>query len=178
VDERSLVDRCHAGDRSAFDTLARTYEPRVQGLVRRYVKNEADAKDVVQRTFMRAFEGIGSFRGESTFATWLCRIAINVALNHVRGGNGDDRLVPLEDDIAFTSTLETSKLVAAELWRKLCVRLDELPPKQRLVFELRVFHDLAFEEVATVAGCSEESAKANYHHAVKRLRALLPGLPT
>jgi RNA polymerase sigma-70 factor (ECF subfamily) len=64
-------------------------------------------------------------------------------------------------------------LVAAELWRKVAKRLDELPPKQRLVVELRLFHDLSFKEVADVAGCSEESAKANYSHGVKRLRDVI-----
>jgi RNA polymerase sigma-70 factor (ECF subfamily) len=173
--ERALVDRCRAGDRAAFDVLARTHEARVRGLVRRYVRNDADVSDVVQRVFVRVFERIHAFRGEASFATWLCRIAINVALNHVRG-DAAEGWVALEDDVAFTTCLETSKLVAAELWRKVSARLEELPPKQRMVVELRVFHDLSFEEIGDVVGCGEEAAKANYHHAVKRLRELVPGV--
>jgi RNA polymerase sigma-70 factor (ECF subfamily) len=64
--------------------------------------------------------------------------------------------------------------MAKQFWSKIEERLRALPPKQRLVIELRVFHELSFEEVATLAGCSEESARANYHHAVKHLRDLLP----
>ena len=62
---------------------------------------------------------------------------------------------------------------AAEVWRKVSARLEELPPRQRLVLELRVFHDLSFDEIAAVVDSSEDSAKLNYHHAVKRLRGLL-----
>ena len=64
---------------------------------------------------------------------------------------------------------------AGRVGRAVAARLDELPPKQRMALELRVFHELTFAEIADVAGCSEDSAKANYHHALKRIRNLLPG---
>ena len=174
--ERALVARCQAGDRAAFDALVRASTGRVEGLARRYVKNDADAADVVQRTFVRAFERIGSYRGDASFTTWICRIAISVALNHRRDARPVDSQVPLDDDVAFTRALGTETLVAAQLWQKVRARLEELPPKQRMVIELRVFHDLSFEEIGDVVGCGEEAAKANYHHAVKRLRTLLPHL--
>jgi RNA polymerase sigma-70 factor, ECF subfamily len=174
TDDVALVERSRSGDRAAFDALVRTHGPRLHQIVMRYVRNEDDAKDVVQLALVRAFERIASFRGDSSFATWLCRIAINVALSHIRGARGDT-FVPLEDDSAFTNALGTEKLVAAELWRKVQVRLAELPPKQRLVVELRLFHELSFDEIGVVAGCTEDAAKANYHHGVKRLRELLPG---
>jgi RNA polymerase sigma-70 factor, ECF subfamily len=97
---------------------------------------------------------------------------INLALNHLRGTPAEH--TPIGDVASFPTSLQTSQLVAAEVWRKVSARLDELPPKQRLALELRIFHDLSFEEVAVVAGFSVESAKANFHHAVKRLRGLLP----
>jgi RNA polymerase sigma-70 factor, ECF subfamily len=173
--DRDLVDRSRAGDSRAFDELVRRYRDAIVGLVRRYVKAPDDAEDVAQKAFVRAFEKIEGFRGESSFRTWLHRIAVNLALNHIRG---QDRLQPLElDDVAaFTGSLGTERLVAAEVWRKVHERLAELPPKQRLVVELRLFHELSFKEVAAVADCSEDSAKMNYHHAVKKLRALLPNV--
>ena len=121
--------------------------------------------------FVRAFEKLSEFRGEAAFRTWLFRIAINLALNHVRGTHAD--LAPLGDVASFTTSLQTSRLVAAEVWRKVSARLDDLPPKQRLALELRIFHDLSFDEIAVIAGFSVQSAKANYHHAVKRLRGPL-----
>jgi len=170
-----VVDRFRAGDRRAFDELVRRYQDPILGLVRRYVKASDDAQDVAQKAFVRAFEKIDTFRGDSSFRTWLHRIAINLALNHIRG---QDRLQPLElDDVAaFTNSLGTERLVAAEVWRKVHARLAELPPKQRLVVELRLFHELSFKEVADIADCSEDSAKVNFHHAVKKLRALLPSI--
>jgi RNA polymerase sigma-70 factor (ECF subfamily) len=157
---------------SAFDEIARKYHEPLKRLVRRYVKNDPDAEDVSQKVLLQAFEKLQTFRGESAFRTWLFRIAIHLALNSLRG---KDRMQPIElDDIAaFTSTLETGKLVAAELWRKVEKRLAELPPKQRLTVELRLFHELSFKEIADVAGVSEESAKANFHHGVKRLRDVI-----
>src|SRR4051794_9009711 len=88
--------------------------------------------------------------------------------------------VELEDLAAFTHSLETRRLVANEMWQKIEVRLDSLPPTQRLVFELRAFHDLSFDEIsispirARSTG-TEASARTNYQHAVKRLRAILGG---
>jgi RNA polymerase sigma-70 factor (ECF subfamily) len=173
--DREIVERFRAGDRRAFDEIVRKYQEPLRALVWRYVKNADDAKDVSQRAFVRAFEKINDFRGESAFRTWLFRIAVNFALNHIRSG---DRLEPLElDDVtAFTNSLGTEKLVAAEVWKKVQAKLEQLPPKQRLVLELRLFHELSFKEVAAIVDSSEDSAKVNFHHAVKRLRALLPGV--
>ena len=170
--DAALVAQFLGGDRAAFDALVRRHQPAVRRLVHRYVKSEADAKDITQVAFARAFEKLSEFRGEARFRTWLFRIAINLALNHVRGTTAE--LAPIEEVGAFTCSLQTSQLVEAELWRKVSARLDDLPPKQRLALELRIFHDLTFEEVASIAGFSVESAKANFHHALKRLRGLLP----
>lgn len=161
-----------SGDRGAFQRLAAKYRASIVSLVRRYVKNEADAEDVAQATLLRAYERIATFEGESLFRTWLFRIAIHLALNHVRDRDRAE-LIDVDDVAAFTSALDTRRLVAAELWRKVSARLDELPPKQRLVVELRLFHELTFKEIADVADCTEESAKANYHHGVKRLRDVI-----
>ena len=173
--DREIVERFRAGDRRAFDEIVRKYQEPLRALVWRYVKNADDAKDVSQRAFVRAFEKINDFRGESAFRTWLFRIAVNFALNHIRSG---DRLEPLDlDDVtAFTNSLGTEKLVAAEVWKKVQAKLEQLPPKQRLVLELRLFHELSFKEVAAIVDSSEDSAKVNFHHAVKRMRALLPGV--
>jgi RNA polymerase sigma-70 factor, ECF subfamily len=170
--DAEIVERFRAGDRVAFDELWHRHEASIRHLAMRYLKNEDEARDLAQRAFMRAYEKLDSFRGESTFRTWLHRVAINLALSQLRGATTE--WVPLEDDALFTVALETQKLVARELWQQVASRLDSLPPKQRLVLELRLFHDLSFEEISAVAGCSEDSAKANFHHAVKRIRELLP----
>jgi RNA polymerase sigma-70 factor (ECF subfamily) len=168
--DRALVERLRAQDRTAFDELVRTYEASILKLVQRYVQVTEDARDVTQRTFIRVFERLDSYRGESRFRTWLYRVAVNVAIDHARG---TQQAVPIEDDVAFTSSLGTDRLVAAEVWRKVNARLADLPPRQRLVVELRLFHDLSFEEIGAIVDSTEDAAKVNYHHAVKRLRSLL-----
>jgi RNA polymerase sigma-70 factor (ECF subfamily) len=167
-----LVARFRAGERSAFDALVVRHQASMRQLVLRYVKNEADAKDVTQAVFVRAFDGLVSFQGRSSFRTWLFRIAIRAAIDHVRG-KPPAPTEPLHEVAAFTHSLQTSRLVAAEVWRKVSARLDELPPKQRLVLELRIFHELPFAEIAALADCSEESARVNFTHAVRHLRDLL-----
>jgi RNA polymerase sigma-70 factor (ECF subfamily) len=173
--DAALVAQFLAGNRDAFDALVRRHQAAIRRLVLRYVKSEADTKDITQIAFVRAFEKLSEFRGEATFRTWLFRIAINLALSHVRGAPAD--LAPIGDVAAFTTSLGTSRLVAAEVWRKVSLRLDDLPPKQRLALELRIFHDLSFEEVAAVAGFSVESAKTNFHYAVKRPARTPAGVP-
>ena len=172
-DDVKSIERFRAGDPAVFDELVRKYEQPIRRMLRRYVPNEEDAKDLCQLTFVQAFQKLDSFRGESAFRTWLYRIAINLALNHKRATPRGE-FVPLDDVAAFTNSLGTSKLVAAELWRKVEHHLQQLPPKQRLVVELRLFHELSFAEVAVIADCSEDSAKVNYHHGVKRLRTSVP----
>lgn len=171
--DAALVARFRQGDKHAFDELVVARRGPILGVVRRYVKNPDDAEEVTQRAFVAAWQKIDQFRGESSFSTWLFRIAVNLSLNHIRG-QSKHVSVELDDLAAFTNSLGTEKLVASEVWTKVKARLDELPPKQRLVTELRLFHDMSFKEIAAIADCSEESAKMNFHHGVKRLRELLP----
>lgn len=171
--DRDLVEGFRRGDHAAFQELVRRHHPYVKQLVVRYTKNDEEAKDVAQLCFLRAFEHRASFRADASLRTWLYRIAVNLALNHVRRGPRDVS-IELDDLAAFTTGLETTKLVAAEIWRKAEQQLAQLPPKQRLVVELRLFHELSFEEIGVLAECSEESAKQNYHHGLRALRAVLP----
>ncbi len=170
-DEDALVARAKTGDRAAKDELARAHLPLVARLVRRYV-SAADAEDVAQRAMIRAFDRLDTFRGESSFRSWLHRIAVNVALNHVRDRR---REVPgaIDEADLITNTLGTARLVAREAKARLLAALGDLPPKQRQSVELRLFRDLSFSDIAVEMGTSEESAKSNFHHAMKRLRAHL-----
>ncbi|NUO47334.1 MAG: sigma-70 family RNA polymerase sigma factor, partial [Polyangiaceae bacterium] len=163
TDDDALVARAKTGDRAAKDDLARVHLPLVGRLVRRYV-SAADAEDVAQRAMIRAFDRLDTFRGESSFRSWLHRIAVNVALNHVRDRK---REVPgtLDEADLITNTLGTARLVAREAKARLLAALEDLPPKQRQSVELRLFRDLSFSDIAVEMGTSEESAKSNFHHA-------------
>ncbi len=173
--DEELVERIRSGDGRAREELARRHLPLLARLVKRYVR-EADVDDVAQRSMLRGLEKLDSFRGESAFRSWLHRIAVNVALNHVRAHRKE---LPAELDEAdlITNTLGTARLVAREAKQRLLAAVAELPPKQRRCVELRLFEGLTFAEVGVELGVSEDSAKVNFHHALKRLRAHLEPSP-
>lgn len=172
--DADLVDRALRGEKHAFDALVAEHQETIRRLCLRYVRRVEDAEDVTQRVFLNAFEKLRDFRRESTFRTWIHRIAVNLALNHLRHAAHEAPIAELDDLPTFTNALETSRLVAAEVWNRAAARIAELPPKQRLVVELRLFHELSFSEIAVLADCSEDSAKVNFHHGVKRLREWIP----
>ena len=171
----ALVARFRAGERAAFDELVRRHQQALWRMARRYVKNDADAADVVQQAFVRAFRGLDRFRAASTVRTWLYRIAINLALNHVRDRAREQ---PAADD-ELAARAETTRatgpqrIIDGEDQARLRAAIAALPPKQRMVLELRVYDDLPFKEVADLADCTENAAKVNFHYAVRRLRELL-----
>jgi RNA polymerase sigma-70 factor, ECF subfamily len=174
--DADLLARTRAGERGAFDLLVRRHQRGIFYLALRYVKRDADAQDVTQRAFVRAYKSIGSFRGQSRFRTWLYRIAINLSLNHLRD-HRREVATELREDAMVTSPVGAGELIAGERAAALRAAVEKLPPKQRMVLELRVYDELPFREVAELAGCSENAAKVNFHHAVKRLRALMAGSP-
>jgi RNA polymerase sigma-70 factor (ECF subfamily) len=172
-DDERLVARFRAGEIAAFDSLVKRYQRPVFYLVLRYLKNEADAQDVAQRAFVQAFERVRSLKREAAFKTWVYRIAVNLALNAIRDG-ARERKEPLVDE---PEAPMKEPLLEAEEERRLRGALEKLPPKQRVVVELRIYEELSFKEVGKIADCSEDSAKANYHHALKRLRAMMVTRP-
>ncbi|HEX3482581.1 MAG TPA: sigma-70 family RNA polymerase sigma factor [Kofleriaceae bacterium] len=172
--DHELAERFRDGDRAAFDALVRRHQKGVWRLIRRYVKNDADAADVTQLAFVRAFRGLAAFRGTATVRSWLYRIAINCALSWLRDHR---RELPTEigEDALTEDNPAPARLSASDDHARLRAAIAQLPPKQKLVLELRVFDDLAFREVADLADCSENTAKVNFHYAVKRLRDILGG---
>lgn len=168
-DDDALVARIRGGDARAREELARAHLPLLARLVRRYV-SAPDAEDVAQRAMVQALERIESFRGESTFRAWLHRIAVNAAISHARRAKREIAAEIDEADL-ITNTLGTQRLVAREAKQRLLAALRELPEKQRRSVELRLFSEMTFAEVGAELGISEDSAKMNFHHAMKRLRA-------
>jgi len=133
----------------------------------RMLRDPDAADEAAQRTFVRAYERLRSFRGEATFATWLQRIAMNECHDILRARR---RFVRLED-------VPEERLPAAErgdpLGNRLRALVGDLPPRQRSVLALRVFGDLPFAEIARAEGISENAAKVSFHHAVRRLQRWL-----
>ena len=170
--DRELVERFRAGERAAFDLIVRRHQKGMWRLARRYVKDDADAADVTQQAFVKAFHALIAFRGAATVRSWLYRIAINCALSWLRDHRREQPQAIAEDALVEPGSA-SARMIEGETSVQLRAAIAQLPPKQKLVLELRVFDDLAFKEVAELADCSENTAKVNFHYAVKRLRELL-----
>lgn len=138
----------------------------------RYLRSEQDAADLSQRAFLRAYEKLGSFGGRAAFRTWLYRITVNLCLNAIR--DGQRRTTSELDESCLGVEPDQHRLAEQSAERaRLRAAVDRLPPKQRMTVILRVYEDLSFAEVAEVLGSSVNSAKVNYHHAMKRLKLLV-----
>jgi RNA polymerase sigma-70 factor, ECF subfamily len=172
--DRELAERFRTGDRDAFDQIVRRHQEGLWRLVRRYLRNDADAADVTQQVFVRAFKGLVSFRGQSSVRSWLYRIAINCSLSWIRD-HRHETASEIAEDALTEAHPGPDRIAGSEDNAQLRAAIAQLPPKQKLVLELRVFDDLSFREVAELADCSENTAKVNFHYAVKRLRDILGG---
>jgi RNA polymerase sigma-70 factor (ECF subfamily) len=172
-----LVAAAREGDRPAFDELVRRTYVETYTLAMRLTAHEEDARDVVQETYLRAWRGIGSFRGDAQFTTWLYRITANTAYTTVRKRRRH-RTEPLDTmlvepaELRLESQPEESAEQSAMLDR-LAVALDQLPPKLRVLVVLKDVYGMSHEEIAEELGISVSAAKVRLHRGRKKLRDLL-----
>ena len=171
-EDLDLITRTRAGDREAFDELVLKYQKPLYSLLYRMLSNHEDAADVLQKTFVRAFLGIGSFEQRSSFKTWLYQIAINLAKNVYRD-RAKITQVPIDDVIVKKDPRTLDALIQKENRLKLRQALAGLPEKQRMTVMLRVQESKKFEEIAEIMKCSLGTAKANYHHGVQKLKGMM-----
>ncbi len=174
MDEHALIERARAGDRAAFGELVRIHREAVYRFVARWLADPDLALDVAQDVFVRAFNGLNGYRGDGRFRTWLFSIALNAARSVARKRNrrGEVQL----DEIAHIPDLRTppdAKAARAEALARAAAELATLPEKQRGAVTLRIHEGLSFKEIGEIIGCSEGSARVNYHHGIQKLREAL-----
>ena len=186
--DAGLIAECQQGDTSAFDELVRRYKDRIYNVVYRFLGNHEDALDVSQEVFVRAYRGIGGFKGDARIYTWLYSIAANLARNRLRdmGRKGRDKVVSLEALAeaapnvaqAATASKQTPRDVAEqhEMEAMLQQCLEELPDHYRMAFVLRTFEDMSYEEIADVMGCPTGTVKSRLSQARNLLRERLEAL--
>ncbi len=168
-EDLELVDRFLAGDRRSFDELMRRHERPIYFVALRYLRDHDEASDILQRTFLKAYEKLAEFERRSQFRTWLFRIAINLCKNRIRDKGRWQKVDPEEDVVLIAPGEIDGGLQSEEQQSVLAEAVDKLPPKQRQTLELRVFGELSFREIADTMGCTENAAKVNYHYAVKNI---------
>jgi RNA polymerase sigma-70 factor (ECF subfamily) len=173
------------GDEAAFGVLVERYRTLVLSLVRRFAPRAEDAADLAQQSFLRALEASGRVFSRwrlstpTPFRSWLVRIALNLAKNHARQGQRwrPALLTEVEDAAADPGDSPQDSLERQERERRLQAAVLALPRRQREVLTLRVDASLPFRDIAETLGITENNAKVQFHHAVKRLKAEVAGAP-
>jgi RNA polymerase sigma-70 factor (ECF subfamily) len=170
-DDREAILACQHGEREAFDRLVERYQRDVYRLCFRYVNNHHDASDMAQEVFLKAYRAIAKFRGDSSFSTWLYRIAVNTCLNFraARKAPAEE----LSDQVADKGMPVVDRLERDQRSQRVREAVARLPEKQRATLILKVYQDLTHEEVAGILGSSVGTVKANLFHALANLRKLL-----
>lgn len=166
--DEELVRRTRAGDEAAFSELIRRHRAAVYRTAWRLSGDHADADDLSQEAFVKAYRALGSFRGESKFSTWLMRIVMNLAFT-ARQSRRPSVSIDEVREIASGGPPADQ----AVLGRQVRAAVEMLPPRQRQVLLLKVYEGLKFQEIADLAGISVGTAKATFFHAVRSLRGRL-----
>lgn len=160
--DQELVRRVQSGDKTAFDLLFSRYQQKIINLISRYVKDSSEVQDVAQEAFIKAFRALPRFRGESAFYTWLYRIAINTAKNHLvsRGRRPPNTDVDFDDaELNPTSTVlqeaesPEAALARDQLSNGIDAAIAELPEDLRSAVTLREFDGLSYEQIAEIMDC-------------------------
>jgi RNA polymerase sigma-70 factor (ECF subfamily) len=171
--DADILEACRRGDRSAFNQLVRRHQDRVYGVIKRLVGDPDDAWDISQDVFIRAYEKVADFRGDSQVFTWLYRIAVNLSLNHLRSARMR-RFFSLDDTqqtLPDTNPLPSADVELRETRDLVKTAIERLPAKQKAVFILRYYEELPYEDISAMLKTSVGGLKANYHHAVRKIEA-------
>ncbi|MBE9516614.1 MAG: RNA polymerase sigma factor RpoE [Proteobacteria bacterium] len=160
--DENLVKLTQRGDKAAFNLLVIKYQHRVAKLVNRFVHNHAETEDVVQETFIKAYRAVGNFRGDSQFYTWLYRIAVNTAKNHLVTNSRRPPASDLDAEEAETMSVGSRmsdiatperSLLANEIAQTVRRVIEALPEDLRTAITLREFEGLSYDDIANAMGC-------------------------
>ena len=175
LDERALVEACLRGQTAAFDVIVERHRRSVYLLCYRFVSNHEDASDLSQDVFLRAYRGLRSFRGQSSLATWLYRIGVNVCLNRVSAKKPLSESIEERQFVDETAESAPDRLLKDERGARVRAAIAQLPRKQRATLVLRMYHEMSHQEIADVLGSSVGAVKANFFHALGNLKKMLGG---
>ncbi len=163
-----------ARQREAFECIVKEYSEQLYWQIRRLVLSHEDANDLLQNTFIKAWTNIDYFRGEAKMSTWLYRIALNECLTFLNKQRASSQLSIDDTDIEMLNKLESDAYFDGDDTQKIFLQaIHTLPEKQQIVFNLKYFKEMKYEEISEIVGTSVGALKASYHHAVKKIEAFL-----
>lgn len=175
-DEHIIIEQLRdpATQRAAFETTVKQYSEQLYWQIRRMVLSHDDANDLLQNTFIKAWMHIDYFRGDAKIATWLYRIALNECLTFL-SRQQNNLSIPLDDPQAgVVNRLESDPFFNGDETQLLLQKaLQTLPEKQRIVFNLKYFQDMKYEQISEILGTTVGALKASYHYAVKKIERIL-----
>ena len=169
--EEELMEQLHDPKRcqAAFGKIIEQYSQGLYWQIRRMVFNHDDANDILQNTFLKAWSNIDNFRGSAKLSTWLYKIAINESITFINKERARNE-APIGDDSFLLNNMEADEYFDGdEAQKKLQRAINSLPEKQRLVFNMRYYDDLKYEDISEILGTSVGALKASYHHALKKI---------
>ena len=159
-----------ASKEQAFTSIIKKYQEKLYWHIRRMVITHDDADDVLQNTFIKVWKGLENFREDSQLFTWLYRIATNESLTYLAQQKKRNSVSLNDDDNGLSNRLKSdSHFDANKLEWKLQLAIQSLPEKQRIVFNLRYYDEMPYEQMSRVLETSEGALKASYHHAAKKI---------
>lgn len=180
IDEKKLLEQLQnpVAAHSAFDILMRSYGESIYWQIRKMVLNHDDANDLLQNVFIKAWKNLSGFRGDAKLSTWLHKIAINESINFISKEKQRANISASSEDSSFLiERLEADKHFDGDkVQLALQKAIASLPEKQKLVFNMRYFDEMKYEEISEILGTSVGALKASYHHAVKKIEAEISGL--
>ena len=173
-DEERIIDELHHQStvRQAFGRVIEHYSQPLYWQIRRMVIDHDDANDVLQNTFIKAWQSIDNFRGDAKLSTWLYKIAINESITFINKKKALTNVSIDDDDSFLVNNLEADKYFDGDqAQQRLQLAIAKLPEKQRLVFNMRYYDEMKYEDMSEILGTSVGALKASYHHAVKKIEA-------
>ena len=163
--------------REAFGQIVRAYSEQIYWQIRRLVFSHDDANDLLQNTFVKAWTNIDYFRGDAKLSTWLYRIAFNECLTFLNKQRANSQLSIDETDAEMINQLEGDAYFDGDNMQILFQKaIQSLPEKQRIIFNLKYFQEMKYEDISEILGTSIGALKASYHHAVQKITAFFEHL--
>jgi RNA polymerase sigma-70 factor (ECF subfamily) len=173
LNESELVAACLSGQTGAFDLIVQRHRRAVYNLCYRFVGNHEDASDLSQDVFLRAYKGLKRFRGQSTLATWLHRIAVNVCLNRLNLKTPVNEPLEARHHVDTSGESPSERVLRDERSAHVRAAIARLPRKQRAALILRIYQEMSYQEIAGTLGSSVGAVKANVFHALQHLKRTL-----